>query len=524
MSEPPPNHADNSHADNSHADNIPEYTVGELSVALKRVVEGAFQRVRVRGEISSLRRPGSGHVYFVLKDENAVLNAVCWRGVAARLRHPPEDGLEVICSGRLTTYPGRSQYQLVVEAIEPAGEGALLKLLEERKKALAAEGLFDPARKRPIPYLPEVIGVVTSPTGAVIRDILHRLADRFPRRVLIWPARVQGEGAAEEIAAAIAGFNALPSGGPLPRPDVLIVARGGGSLEDLWAFNEEIVVRAAATSAIPLISAVGHETDVTLIDFAADVRAPTPSAAAEMAVPVRAELVARVLDLERRLGAAMARDLDRRRAELRGLARALPEPGRLLELPAQRFDTAAERLEGALRIDLDRREKRVEAIGQRLRTPREIVAETRNRLDRTALALDHGIAALLADRRGRFDRAAGGLRPATARSEVGRQRGVLADLGWRLGHGARRALDDAGARLEARARLLDGYGYQQVLARGFVLVRDDDGRPLVSAKAATPGKGVALTFHDGERHATLDRAPRPRRAAPPPPANQGRLL
>ena len=249
--------------------NLPEYTVSELSGALKRTIEQTFAYVRVRGEISGLKRHGSGHCYLALKDADAVLDAVIWRTTAIRLAVKPEDGMEVVCTGRLTTYPGRSRYQLVIDTIELAGVGALLKLLEERRRRLAAEGLFDAERKKKLPFLPAVIGVVTSPTGAVIRDILHRLADRFPRRVLIWPVAVQGEGAAAQVAAAIAGFNRLPRGGALPRPDLIIVARGGGSLEDLMAFNEEIVVRAAAASPIPLISAVGHETDTTLIDHAA---------------------------------------------------------------------------------------------------------------------------------------------------------------------------------------------------------------------------------------------------------------
>ncbi len=277
--------------------NAPEFTVSELSSALKRTVEDAYGHVRVRGEISGFRGPhSSGHCYFALKDESAKIEAVIWKGVHARMRFKPQEGLEVIATGKLTTYPGSSKYQIVIEALEPAGIGALMALLEERKRKLAAEGLFDEARKQPLPFLPEVIGVVTSPTGAVIRDILHRLDDRFPRRVLVWPVRVQGEGSAEQVAAAIRGFNALPEGGRMPRPDLLIVARGGGSLEDLWAFNEEIVVRAAADSMIPLISAVGHETDMTLIDFAADKRAPTPTAAAEMAVPVRSELFVEVVE------------------------------------------------------------------------------------------------------------------------------------------------------------------------------------------------------------------------------------
>src|SRR5947209_2445200 len=282
--------------------NAPEFTVSELSSALKRTVEEAYGHVRVRGEISGFRGAhSSGHCYFALKDESAKIEAVIWRTTHARMRFKPQEGLEVIATGKLTTYPGSSKYQIVIEAIEPAGIGALMALMEERKKKLAAEGLFDEARKQLLPWLPAVIGVVTSPTGAVIRDILHRLSDRFPRDVLIWPVAVQGANAAGELAAAIAGFNALPTIGWPRRPDVLIVARGGGAIEDLMAFNEEIVVRAAAASTIPLISAVGHETDTTLIDFASDMRAPTPTAAAEFAVPVRLQLLARLEESSSRL-------------------------------------------------------------------------------------------------------------------------------------------------------------------------------------------------------------------------------
>src|ERR671924_371365 len=302
--------------------NIPEWTVSELSAALRKTVEDAFGFVRVRGEISGFRGPhSSGHCYFALKDESAKIEAVIWKFNHARMRFKPQEGLEVIATGKLTTYPGSSKYQIVIEALEPAGIGALMALMEERKKKLAAEGLFEEARKQLLPWLPEVIGVVTSPTGAVIRDILHRLEDRFPRRVLVWSVKVQGDGSAEQVAAAIRGFNALPETGCIRRPDLLIVARGGGSLEDLWSFNEEIVVRAAAASMIPLISAVGHETDVTLIDFAADVRAPTPSAAAELAVPVRNELCARVESLTRRSFACWQRGQEARRAELRAAIR-----------------------------------------------------------------------------------------------------------------------------------------------------------------------------------------------------------
>src|SRR6202166_5113419 len=329
--------------------NLPEYTVSELSLALKRSIEGGFGQVRVRGEVSGFKRVGSGHCYFALKDADAVLDAVCWRTTAIKLSIQPEDGMEVIATGRLTTYPGRSKYQLIVDSIELAGIGALLKLLEERRQRLAAEGLFAAERKKKLPYLPGVIGVVTSPTGAVIRDILHRLADRFPRRVVVWPVAVQGENAAAQVAAAIEGFNRLQPGGAVPRPDLIIVARGGGSLEDLMAFNEEIVVRAAAASAIPLISAVGHETDTTLIDFASDRRAPMPTAAAEMAGPVRVDLIAELEAKATRIVSGLARFLSERRTRVEGLGRGLPDPRSILDTARQRLDDRAERLELGLR-------------------------------------------------------------------------------------------------------------------------------------------------------------------------------
>src|SRR6266852_2840510 len=355
--------------------NLVEFTVSELAAALKRTVEDAYAYVRVRGEISGFRgQHASGHCYFALKDEGAKIEAVIWKSAFARMRIKPEEGLEVIATGRLTTYPGRSTYQIVIEALEPAGLGALMALLEQRKRTLAAEGLFDEARKQLIPFLPNRIGVVTSASGAVIRDILHRLGERFPRPVLVWPVRVQGEGSAAEVAAAIHGFNALPESGPLSRPDLLIVARGGGSLEDLWSFNEEIVVRAAAASMIPLISAVGHETDVTLIDFAADRRAPTPTAAAEMAVPVRADLLMRVDSLTRRSLACWHRCQEARRTELRAAIRALPTAEELFALPRQRerLATATVRLAASLRANADahrsrigRQHERVAALAER---------------------------------------------------------------------------------------------------------------------------------------------------------------
>ena len=328
----------------ARATNAPEITVSELSSALKRAIEDRFGYVRVRGEISGYRGPhSSGHAYFSLKDANARLDAVIWRTAFQRLRVKPEEGLEVVATGKLTTFPGKSSYQIVIETLELAGLGALMALLEARRKKLAEEGLFDAARKRKVPFLPKVVGVVTSPTGAVIRDILHRLSDRFPVRVVVWPVRVQGETSAAEVAAAIDGFNALAPDGTAARPDVLIVARGGGSLEDLWSFNEEIVVRAVARSAIPLIAAVGHETDWTLIDHAADLRAPTPTAAAEFAVPVRAELLATLADLDARGRGAILRFAQRRRADLRALARALPGGEAIVERPASGSTARARR-------------------------------------------------------------------------------------------------------------------------------------------------------------------------------------
>ncbi|MFY8157099.1 MAG: exodeoxyribonuclease VII large subunit, partial [Rhabdaerophilum sp.] len=321
--------------------NAPEYSVSDLAGALKRTIEDAFGQVRLRGEISGYRGPhSSGHVYFSIKDQNARIDAVIWKGVFGKLKFRPEEGLEVIATGRITTFPGKSTYQIVVEAIEPAGVGALMALLEERRRKLAAEGLFEAARKQLLPFLPQVIGIVTSPTGAVIRDMIHRLTDRFPRKVILWPVRVQGDGSAEEVAAAIRGFNEIEPGGRIPRPDVLIVARGGGSLEDLWSFNEEIVVRAAAMSEIPLVSAIGHETDWTLLDQVADVRAPTPTAAAEMVVPVRADLLHAVRDRGARLTGQVLRLRDRARRDLAGLLRALTDAQRLIETPRQRLDLA----------------------------------------------------------------------------------------------------------------------------------------------------------------------------------------
>ncbi|OCP07492.1 exodeoxyribonuclease VII large subunit [Ensifer sp. LC13] len=488
--------------DSDSPSNLTEYSVSELSGSIKRTVEQAFDQVRVRGEISGYRGPhSSGHAYFALKDDRARIDAVIWKGTFSRLRFRPEEGMEVIATGKVTTFPGSSKYQLVIETMEPAGAGALMALLEERKRKLAAEGLFDAGRKRPLPYMPKVIGVVTSPTGAVIRDILHRIADRFPVHVVVWPVRVQGDGSGDEVAAAIRGFNDIEPGGAIARPDVLIVARGGGSLEDLWGFNDEAVVRAAAASQIPLISAVGHETDWTLIDYAADQRAPTPTGAAEMAVPVRADLEAGVSGLSARLKAAVGRQMDNRRQAVRALARALPSLDQLLALPRRRFDEAAlglgrglqmntankrrqfERVSAELRSDLlkgklsERRQRIVDAMHKAER----IVERQVHRGEARVSAADAALRALPSRLVGQIHRASdrvGGLAArsdAAVRADVRRLRSVIV----------------------AQDRILQSLSYRNVLQRGFALVRDADGGPVRQAAAVAPGMTLSLEFADG---------------------------
>ena len=497
------------------AGNVAEFTVTELSLALKRTVEDKFSWVRVRGEISGFKRAASGHLYMALKDENAVLDAVCWKGVAGRLGIAPEDGLEVVATGKLTTYPGRSKYQIVIESLELAGEGALLKLLEERRRKLAAEGLFDESAKRPLPFLPEVIGVVTSPTGAVIRDILHRLRDRFPRHVLVWPVLVQGKGAAEQVAAAIAGFNAIPPGGAVPRPDLLIVARGGGSLEDLWAFNEEIVVRAAAASEIPLISAVGHETDSTLIDFASDRRAPTPTAAAEMAVPVRAELQADILNFERRMVGASSRLLAERRIRVEGLGRGLPSRDSILAVPTQRLDAAFERLRGAARSLTTERLHRTTTLAARLKHPRELLSDLAGKVSTAGRVMRAAWNSLLGralDRGSTLGKRLSLRAAERARTEGARQ---LGDYAPRLARAAGRLADVEAKRLTQAGSLLESYSFRRVLDRGYAVVRDSNGRPVTRAVATSAGQQVALQFQDDSVGAVIaGKAPAPFRKKP----------
>ncbi|MEI6572648.1 MAG: exodeoxyribonuclease VII large subunit [Alphaproteobacteria bacterium] len=464
--------------------NLAEWSVSELSGALKRMLEGEFGHVRIRGEVTGYRGPhSSGHVYFSIKDATAKIDAVIWKGVFGRMRFRPEEGLEVIATGKVTSYPLKSSYQIVIDSMEPAGVGALLAQLDERRRRLEAEGLFDPARKQLLPFLPQIIGVVTSPTGAVIRDILHRLDDRFPRHVIVWPVRVQGEGSAEEIARAIEGFNALPEGGAIPKPDLLIVARGGGSLEDLWSFNEEIVVRAAANSMIPLIAAVGHETDTTLIDFAADRRAPTPTGAAEMAVPVRLDLMTQTNDLGRRNALSARRLLDRRKADLRAAFRALPSPDALVAIPRQRLDLASERLGRGLERNAARHRARLTDLSRRL-------------LKLSPQARLFGYRAHIGGLQGRLSAARGAILRAE-QQRLTREREKLVELSARARKGLDRIFERKRTRLLGLAPLLKSLSYQGVLERGFALVIDAKGAPIRAAKAIKPGDEMALRFADG---------------------------
>jgi len=463
----------------STATNLVEYTVSELAFALKRTVEDAYGLVKLRGEISGFKgRHSSGHCYFTLKDEGACIEAVIWRSTFERLKFKPDEGLEVVARGRITTYPDRSKYQIVIDALEPAGIGALLAQLEERKKRLAAEGLFEEARKQALPFLPRIIGVVTSPTGAVIRDILHRLADRFPCHVLVWPVRVQGETCAVEVTAAIAGFNAFDGAGPIPRPDLIIVARGGGSLEDLWGFNDEAMARAVAASAIPLISAVGHETDWTIIDYVADFRAPTPTAAAERAVPVRADLLITVTQHGLRVATSLRRRIGSERHHFAGLARALPRKANILDLPRQRFDHASARLKRAL----------------------------------IANARVH---------RNWLERASGRLRPLVVARAAQASRERLLRLDRSQARSLATLLARSRAKLDGQAKLLQSLGYHNVLARGFALVRGEDGAMLRRAAEVKPGAALDIEFADGHVGAHADAAARKPEAAAKTPRRRG---
>jgi exodeoxyribonuclease VII large subunit len=452
--------------------NAQAYSVSELAFALKRTVEDAYGFVRLRGEISKVTFHGNGHIYLDLKDDRASISGIIWRGHAANLGMRPQTGLEVIVTGKVTTYPARSQYQIIIDTMAPAGVGALLAQLERLKAKLADEGLFAPERKRPLPAMPSVIGVITSPTGAVIRDILHRIADRWPCRVIVWPVVVQGEAAAAQVRAAIEGFGALAPDGPIPRPDLIIVARGGGSVEDLGPFNDEALARSAAASPVPLISAVGHETDTTLIDFAADRRAPTPTAAAELATPVFAELAGALADYGRRLIQSGAQVIDIRRTRLSAAERGLPRPADLMAIASQTLDIASGRLGASLQRNVDRHGRDLAVATSRLR-PRLL----------------------------------------TGAIEAHAQRASA--LAARLAPNVRRRIDALTERLDAVDKLRLTLEPRAPLRRGFVLVRRADGSLAHSGAALASGEDVDLEFADVHRAAVIDGEP-PFRLEPPP--------
>lgn len=484
--------------------NAAEFTVSEISNALRRTVEDAFGNVRVRGEISGYRGPhSSGHAYFCLKDDRARLDAVVWKGAMGRLKFKPEEGMEVIATGKLTTYPGKSNYQIVIDNLEPAGAGALMALLEERKRRLAAEGLFDANRKQLLPYMPRVIGVITSPTGAVIRDIVQRIKNRFPLHVLVWPVRVQGDTCASEVTAAVNGFNALRPGGAIARPDLLIVARGGGSLEDLWGFNDEALARAVAGSDLPVISAVGHETDWTLVDLAADIRAPTPTAAAEMAAPMRAELEARLAGLGARLRGCVTRVADRKRTALRAAARALPSADQLLALPRRRFDDLTNRFQRSLSVNIDR--KRARLTGARLQPTMlsRRIGEAGRLIERDFARVRAAFAGTVRDRRAQFSRSASmfSLEPVSRRG--GLKRAALTTLAVRYEKAIGRVLERQRGRLAQAERLLATLRLSDraILDRGYALVLDAEGAVIRRAAEVAAGATLSLRFSDGAAQA-----------------------
>ncbi|MEL7047389.1 MAG: exodeoxyribonuclease VII large subunit [Pseudomonadota bacterium] len=502
-------------APSATASNVPEFTVSALAGAIKRTLEDGFGHVRLRGEISGYRGPhASGHCYFGLKDEKAKIDAVVWRGVFSKLKVAPEEGMEVIAKGRVTSYPGASKYQIVVESLEPAGVGALMAVLEARKKQLASEGLFDDQRKQAIPFLPKVVGIVTSPTGAVIRDMLAGFEERYPARVIVWPVRVQGETSGGEVAAAVRGFNALAcedgqstsQGRSVPRPDLIIVARGGGSLEDLWGFNDEAVVRAVAESDLPVISAVGHETDWTLIDLAADARAPTPTKAAEWAVPKHADLIAQNVDLTARLRTSVVRVIERSQSALKAAARGMPRRDNLLALPRQRFDALEQRLPRALVASTQSHASRVGRAVARLQ-PGLLRARISDAGDRLRTASSRGREALLriaGQRRRRLDLLAGrvSVQPLQLRCRSSRER---LDATGRRGNLAFQALLDVRRRsLQSAGLLLKSFSYQGVLRRGFALVRDEHGVAVRQASGLSGGSRLNVEFHDGEVGAVVD--------------------
>ncbi|MBD3663763.1 exodeoxyribonuclease VII large subunit [Sulfitobacter aestuariivivens] len=505
--------------------NTPEFTVSEIAGSVKKLVEAELGWVRIKGEVGRVVQARSGHLYFDLKDDRSVLSCMTWKGQIPALGMIPEEGTEVVAEGKMTASGFQSKFALNAQRLTIAGEGALMALLEKRKKALAAEGLFDESRKKPLPYLPDIIGVVTSLQGVVIRDIMHRLRDRFPRKVLVWPVAVQGQACAPEVARAIDGFNAMSPGGALPRPDLIIVARGGGSVEDLWGFNEEIVARAAAASDIPLISAVGHETDTTLIDFVSDKRAPTPTAAAELAVPVRHELAAGLEGQGARMGQLLSQGLSRRDQRLRDMARALPRPDALLDTPRQRLDRAVEKLGPSLMTGVQRRRVRLSDVSGLLRpaTLSRRVAEGQRAVSGLGTRLSPALERSVSRRRDALAAISRRFRPDTLASESARQRQRFEDLTARLSAAGARQIDSWQKQIEARGRVLNTLGYEATLERGFAVVRSE-GRVVTSAKVAKKAGALEIQFADGRMDVAggkVATAPSKKRGNPP---DQGSLF
>ncbi len=489
-----------------NAGNTPEFTVSELSGAVKRAIEGEFGHVRVKAEVGRVVKARSGHLYFDLKDDRNVLACTTWKGQVSALSVIPEEGMEVVVHGRMTTFGSQSKYQLNATEVAVAGVGALMAMLDKRKKVLEAEGLFSADRKQALPYLPDVIGVVTSPTGAVIRDILHRLRDRFPRKVLVWPVAVQGKECAPQVARAIEGFNAMTPGGALPRPDLLIVARGGGSIEDLWGFNEEVVARAAAASGIPLISAVGHETDTTLIDYVSDQRAPTPTAAAEMAVPVRLDLMAAVDQMGARASRAVIDDVARKKQRVADLARVLPKPNQLADDARQRFDYWSEKLDGALA-------KRVTDGRLRLGDAAGLLRPS---------VLNNRISQAQRDLVQRSER----LRVEAIAAAQTRAAKEMSNVVQRLANAAQTQTERSRARLDTLDRMRETLGYRATLQRGYAVVRGD-GEVVTTAKSAKKAEALEIEFADGtlsSTHGATGDKPKPKSKPKPPPENQGSLF
>ncbi|HKL45836.1 MAG TPA: exodeoxyribonuclease VII large subunit [Roseovarius sp.] len=507
--------------------NLPEYSVTEVSGAVKKTLEGAFGRIRVRGEVGRVFTARSGHLYYDVKDDRNVLACTTWKGQVSNLSVVPEEGLEVVVTGRMTSFGGQSKYNLNVDEVTVAGEGALMAMLEKRNKAYAAEGLFDAGRKRRLPYLPDIIGVITSPSGAVIRDILHRLRDRFPRKVLVWPVAVQGAACAPDVAQAIAGFNGLTSGGALPRPDLLIVARGGGSIEDLWGFNEDAVVRAAAASEIPLISAVGHETDTTLIDHVADQRAPTPTAAAEIAVPVRLDLLGWVGDQHARMARAVSQRMQTRDQRLRDMARALPRPDMLLSGPTQRLDLMSDRLPRALTRSVDLRRGRLIEAAASLRPSllSRGLAEQQRRYDQTGSRLAPGLSRVVDTKREALARRADRLNVSQINRDLATRRERFEALARRLSGAGQAQVRDWRTRLDAMERLRETLGYKETLKRGYAVVRGDDAVVTRKETAATASV-LEIEFADGRLKlgAAAATGARPAAKPKPKPPEQGSLF